>query len=810
MTRNAVEAPPTANRVVRTQRHSLEARGSEAAKFAKTMANVQSLNGSVRGGAEDRFQDLEARVGKPANDASPHDTSGLDLRFAPQLGPFAQDADALPDSPLASSLHKPGVEDRARMEPVEHDFAGGDRLYLSVPRSSVMVAEVPEFEELFDSRASEKQAVKHLAENASLRSRNFEIEDSEQGALVSDPLGDLANSDGTPRRIVLLPPVSEQIPKPNVASTIAGELPRHRPDTGGKVPALHPNAQSASRPQAEDRFDRMSVRVEFSGEPTLVVKESEEDVEFTGMSQWDAASKQLRHEAAPGLVSTTEPGHEAAPESAAGRAVNEDMAPTEWPVSMRSGNSVLTANVTSTVAGRLVTAPTADDGASPPGRLKMEMISSASQPYANESADLVPARVDFGAIPFVQAEMRGSMPASNVQLGDRAVSALATSDPAPRTGSAAERPHEIAAERVAQTPGMPMTTDNRDFSPPAFDAPDSKPASTGAMGTHGSRGSTDEKSTADAPAPILTGPERLPPAAGSPSPRSDWPTRIPIVFGVSVPSRQSTAPEASHVVHANVSVEPEQHGLRAVNAERAESVGSRRDGNEKSFPLASRESSATGSKGNATHEDVPHDPPEANASAIPSPARFSPLASYDSAQSAGQAAGGHANGAPSNSLGQVLQTLQLELSALKKTDSSPLKQLKIRLHPESLGEVDVTLKKNGRGIEVQLEATLGSTASALQVAKDELASALAELGFDRGSLSIEVRASGQAESQHETLSGRDWQQARPDIDPRNLAEQQSDRRRERKLDEGLYEEAERGSPANPDGLASRSRRGIYV
>ncbi|MFN0192273.1 MAG: flagellar hook-length control protein FliK [Aestuariivirga sp.] len=810
MTRNAVEAPPIANRVVRTQKHSPDARGSEAVKFAKAMVSVQSSIGSVRGGTEDGHSDLETSVSKSTNDGLSHETNGRDLRFAPQLVRFAVDADTMPNFLLASSAHKPGVEDCARIESAAHDFFIDDRLELSVPQFRAMAEEAPESDGSFDPRTPEKHVVKQRVECASHRPRDFEINDSAQDTIAPDLLGGLDSADGTLQRAVFFPLGSVHKMKLIATSEIAGDLPRHLPDTGDKGRASHLHASSVSGSQVENRFDHMSVRVDVSRETALAIKGHEQDVEFTAMSQWDAASEPLRHDAAPRFDSTAEPGHEAASDGSASPASNENIAPTDLPVALRSGNSALTAITALTVSSRPASARTADHETSQLDHLKVEITSLASQPDTKESTDLAPVRLDFGVIPFVQAELRGSKPASVLQLGDRAVSASTSPDPAPRVVSAAERSYDVAAERVTQTPVVSKKTDHRGFSPLAFVAPDIKPALTGVVGSNRSLGLINEKSSADGAAPILTGPERLPPAADSPLPRSDWPTRIQSDSDGSFPSRHSRMQEMSHVVQADAFVEPKQHVMLAANAEQIESVETRRDKNENAFPSTRRDSSATGSIGNATIEEVSHNPPQADASAVSSSVRFSPLASYDSTQSAGQGTGGHTNGAQPHSLGQILSTLRLELSALKKADSSPLKQLKIRLHPESLGEVDVTLKKNGRGIEVQLEASLGSTASALQIAKDELASALAELGFDRPSLSIEVRASGQAESQHETLSGRDWQQAKPDIDPRNPAEQQSDRRRERKSDEGRYEEAERGSPANPIGPVSRGRRGIYV
>jgi hypothetical protein len=159
---------------------------------------------------------------------------------------------------------------------------------------------------------------------------------------------------------------------------------------------------------------------------------------------------------------------------------------------------------------------------------------------------------------------------------------------------------------------------------------------------------------------------------------------------------------------------------------------------------------------------------------------------------------------------QVVNTIRLGLAAHDGLNGQPLRQLKIRLYPGSLGEVDVTLRHSHRAVEVQLRATSAAVASALQSAQDELMSALAELGLDVAGVSIDVRWNGQPELRSETAMGRGWQELPAEADRQHLSDQQQGSHRKNKSDGAGNEETENSRVSSRTHPDLHRRRGIFV
>lgn len=159
---------------------------------------------------------------------------------------------------------------------------------------------------------------------------------------------------------------------------------------------------------------------------------------------------------------------------------------------------------------------------------------------------------------------------------------------------------------------------------------------------------------------------------------------------------------------------------------------------------------------------------------------------------------------------QVVNTIRLGLAAQDGLNGQPLRQLKIRLYPGSLGEVDVTLRHSHRTIEVQLRATSSAVALALQSAQDELMSALAELGLDVAGVSIDVRWNNQPDLRSEAAISRDWQQLSAEAARQHLSDQQQDSHRERESHGAGNEQTENNRVSNRAHPDLPRRRGIFV
>jgi hypothetical protein len=165
---------------------------------------------------------------------------------------------------------------------------------------------------------------------------------------------------------------------------------------------------------------------------------------------------------------------------------------------------------------------------------------------------------------------------------------------------------------------------------------------------------------------------------------------------------------------------------------------------------------------------------------------------------------------PLHSIGQVWAHIEPQLAQMQHHTPPVLRQLKVRLKPDSLGEIDVTLKKDGHGIRVRLDASLETTALELRRGQAELATSLIQLGIDTSNLSIEIGTGIQADARSDSSVEGDNRQHRFDVGRHDVPERQGDRRGEPQSHEDHNDDNGKTRAPVRDSAGVGRRRGIYI
>jgi hypothetical protein len=795
MTRHAVEPSLVKIRLVHAHRQSADKRGKGTADFAKTMTGLDAVAAAVGRKPPAMIHGTALSAEKPDSGLASHDVKKPVWQFAPGSHQFVEDGDSAPEFTPAHEATHAGPPLHQRIAAVFIGVAVAEPAgapALQVPAAGKDMPQVLE-------RTDPKMPGEPESEDTTWLAGNLGLGNALQHADHHCPSCELetAGQESPEVRTLSLTSADEQVcmavtaPETEECSdriTVGGLA---RPPLQGLAPV----------PVSETRLgsDFMSMRVDAGLERGLAVKECENEDESGVSPSWDAMRHQLRHDAVLRAIPGAEQLRAAAPPDRLTTAATVEES--------RQDETVILRPTASNVLATLITKTDTDR------HVEHEI---AGNEDVRESFFVNPAIIPEQKSIDAPVSARADDPGNRHVNGPVFITqVLAENASGPQLPGAAlgEGPEVKPADRrrnmtQAQTPEIPAR-EYRILSPARAGDRDSKPAPLSLAAANKPPGMDNgENIPSGATAEMATT------AAATPD-RDSARQRISLQLhaqtpgGHGTPTRHPLMSEIHAEVTAGEALAVSSETVRTSRDDPAANRGSMRDLNGFApwFAKLKPDAASSGKVASAGREKNNASAPEVPV-ALPTD-HLPPDVQVQASGSVGPRVLGQASDVKLQPLQQILQLLQMELAAVNKPASSSLKQLKIRLQPESLGEVDITLRKNGRSIDVRLEASLGTTATALQIAKDELASALSELGFDRASLSIEVKGGWQVDPQHEAATGRDLQQVKPDSEQRNLADQHDDRRRER-TNEGRNEEIERRRSSVRDTGDGGSRRGIYI